>query len=57
MITGNNDENLSLGEAAGMYLSILPNEKKNAAQQESLLVVIPNRRELDHGGGRKEILH
>jgi transcription elongation factor GreA len=34
MITGNNDENLSLGEAAGRYLSILPNEKKNAAQQE-----------------------
>jgi transcription elongation factor GreA len=34
MVTDNAYETLSLGEAAGRYLSILPDEKKNTAQQE-----------------------
>jgi len=34
MVTNNNNENVSLGEAVGKYLAILPDEKKNAAQQE-----------------------
>jgi transcription elongation factor GreA len=34
MVTENANESLSLGEAAGRYLAILPDEKKNAAQQE-----------------------
>ena len=34
MVTNNSNENVSLGEAAGKYLAILPDEKKNAAQQE-----------------------
>ncbi|MDD5288994.1 MAG: transcription elongation factor GreA [Dehalococcoidales bacterium] len=34
MVTGKSVENVSLGEAASRYLGILPDEKKNAAQQE-----------------------
>ena len=34
MVTNNSNGNVSLGEAAGKYLAILPDEKKNAAQQE-----------------------
>ena len=34
MVTNNSNGNVSLGEAAGKYLAIVPNEKKNAAQQE-----------------------
>ena len=34
MVTNNSNENVSLGEAVGKYLAILPDEKKNAAQQE-----------------------
>ncbi|MCX6003770.1 MAG: transcription elongation factor GreA [Chloroflexi bacterium] len=34
MVTGNASENLSMSEVAGRYLAILPDEKKNAAQQE-----------------------
>jgi transcription elongation factor GreA len=34
MVTDNANENLSLGESVGRYLAILPDEKKNAAQQE-----------------------
>ena len=34
MVTNNTNGNVSLGEAAGKYLVILPDEKKNAAQQE-----------------------
>jgi len=38
MITGNNDENLSLGEAAGCICLFLPNEKKNAASRKSIIL-------------------
>ena len=34
MVTNNTNEIVSLGEAVGKYLAILPDEKKNAAQQE-----------------------
>jgi transcription elongation factor GreA len=34
MVTDNANESVRLGEAAGRYLAILPDEKKNAAQQE-----------------------
>lgn len=34
MVTGDNVESLSLGDAVGRYVAILPEEKKNAAQQE-----------------------
>jgi transcription elongation factor GreA len=34
MVTNNATDSMSLGEAAGKYLAILPDEKKNAAQQE-----------------------
>ena len=34
MVTNNSSENVNLGEAAGKYLAILPDEKKNTAQQE-----------------------
>ena len=34
MVTDNANESISLGEAAGRYMAILPDEKKNAAQQE-----------------------
>ena len=34
MVTDNANESVSLGEAASKYLAILPDEKKNAAQQE-----------------------
>ena len=34
MVTNNTNGNVSLGEAAGKYLAILPDEKRNAAQQE-----------------------
>ena len=34
MVTNNSNGNVSLGEAAGKYLAILPDEKKNSAQQE-----------------------
>ena len=34
MATNNNIESISLGDAVGKYLAILPDEKKNAAQQE-----------------------
>jgi len=34
MVTNNNNESITLGEAVGKYLAILPDEKKNAAQQE-----------------------
>ena len=34
MVTDNSNINVSLGEASGKYLAILPDDKKNAAQQE-----------------------
>ena len=34
MVTNNANESVSLGEAASKYLAILPDEKKNVAQQE-----------------------
>jgi len=34
MVTNNSNGSVSLGEAVGKYLAILPDEKKNAAQQE-----------------------
>jgi transcription elongation factor GreA len=34
MVTNNTNENITLGEAVSKYLAILPDEKKNAAQQE-----------------------
>jgi transcription elongation factor GreA len=34
MVTNNTNENITLGEAVSKYLAILPDEKKNSAQQE-----------------------
>jgi transcription elongation factor GreA len=34
MVTNNTNVSISLGEAVGKYLAVLPDEKKNAAQQE-----------------------
>jgi len=34
MVTGNTGENLSMSEAAGQYLAVIPHEKKDAAQRE-----------------------
>jgi len=39
------------GCGKSLGLPVLRQFQQNAAQQKRLLVIIPNRRELDHGGG------